>query len=86
MNNKMMVAKRVTVLCMSFGTIIAFGYALGGLWGYIVGHGRPKVIALGLTVGIALAFAAMRIWRTYLEDIEREDREKENSSEEDQEQ
>ena len=83
MNNKMMVAKRVTVLCLSFGTIIAFGYALGGLWGYIVGHGRPKVIALGLLAGVVMAFAAMRIWRTYLDDIDKEDRKKEKSCEED---
>lgn len=74
-----MVAKRLLVLVLSFSTIIAFGYALGGLWGYVMGRGRPLVIAAGLAVGLICAAAALRIWRGYLEDIEREDRENEES-------
>lgn len=65
--------KRLLVLFLSFGTIIAYGYALGGLGGYMFGEGRPMVIAAGLLGGTALAVAALKIWRIYLDDIERED-------------
>lgn len=75
-----MIAKRILVLILSFSTIIAFGYALGGLWGYMVGRGRPLVIALGLAGGAVCACVALRLWRSYLEDIEKEDAEKEKQN------
>ena len=65
--------KRLLVLFLSFGTIIAFGYALGGLGGYMYDKGKPLVIAAGLIGGCASAAAAMKIWRSYLTDIEAED-------------
>ena len=65
--------KRLLVLFLSFGTIIAFGYALGGLGGYMYDKGKPLVIAAGLIGGCLSAAAAIRIWRSYLSDIEAED-------------
>lgn len=68
--------KRLLVLFLSFGTIISFGYALGGLGGYIFDQGKPLVIAAGLGGGIAMATAALKIWGTYLDDLKKEDEEK----------
>lgn len=62
------------VLFLSFGTIIAFGYALGGLGGYIFDRGKPLVIAAGLGGGIVSALLALRVWRIYLDDLEKEDK------------
>ena len=67
--------KRLSVLFLSFGTIIAFGYALGGLGGYMFGKGKPLVIAAGLVGGVVSGALALIIWRTYLNDIAREDAE-----------
>ena len=39
------------------------------------GEGKPLVIAAGLTGGALSGFMALRIWRSYLDDIEREDKE-----------
>lgn len=66
--------KRLLVLFLSFGTIIAFGYALGGLGGYIFDRGKPLVIAAGLGGGIVSALLALRVWRIYLDDLEKEDK------------
>lgn len=63
------------VLFLSFGTIIAFGYALGGLGGYMFDRGKPLVIAAGLGGGIVSALLALKVWRIYLDDMEREDKE-----------
>ena len=67
--------KRLLVLFLSFGTIIAFGYALGGLGGYIFDKGKPLVIAAGLGGGILSALLALKVWRVYLDDLEKEDKE-----------
>ncbi len=67
--------KRLLVLFLSIGTIVAFGYALGGMGGYLYGKGRPLVVAAGLIGGCVSACAALRLWKSYLEDIAREDRE-----------
>ena len=64
--------KRLLVLFLSFGTIIAFGYALGGLGGYMFDQGKPKVVAAGLIGGKVSAYIALKVWRTYLDDIDRE--------------
>lgn len=60
------------MLILSFATIVGYGYALGGLGSYAVGVPKPWPIALGLSGGTLSALAALRIWKTYLEDIERE--------------
>jgi len=74
--------KRLLVLFLSFGTIIAFGYALGGLGGYMFDKGKPLVIAAGLVGGLVSGSLAMIIWRTYLNDIDREDAEAKLQTEE----
>jgi hypothetical protein len=66
--------KRLLVLFLSFGTIIAFGYALGGLGGYMFDRGKPLVIAAGLGGGILSALLALKVWRVYLDDLEKEDK------------
>lgn len=60
------------MLLLSFGSIIGYGYALGGLGGYLFDRGRPLVIAAGLIGGTISAIAAIAVWRRYLEDIRRE--------------
>lgn len=65
--------KRMLILYLSLGTIIAYGYALGGAGGYLFGKGRPFVAAGGLVCGTLCAWAALRLWRSYLNDIEAND-------------
>lgn len=67
--------KRILVLILSFGTIVAFGYSLGGLGGYLVGQGRPLVILGGLLIGILSAILAFHVWGKYLDEIATEDAE-----------
>ncbi|MDO4988359.1 MAG: hypothetical protein Q4E17_04985 [Synergistes sp.] len=62
------------VLFLSFATIIAYGYALGGLGSYAVGVPKPMPIVLGLSGGTIAAVAALLIWKKYLEEIEEENR------------
>ena len=73
------------ILC--FGAIIAFGYALGGLGSYMMGIKKPLVIAVGLVSGVAASYLALRVWRSYLDEIAAEDAaleaEKENEEESD---
>lgn len=66
--------KRLTVLFLSFSTIIAFGYALGGLGSWAMGHPKPFTIAAGLIIGCACAWLALRIWRVYLAEIQEENK------------
>jgi len=61
--------KRLIVLCLSFGAIIGYGYALGGLGGYLMGQGKPVIIAAGLIGGSACVVAALKLWRAYLDEL-----------------
>ncbi|MGI6442780.1 MAG: hypothetical protein GXZ13_02675 [Synergistaceae bacterium] len=65
--------KRISVLILSFCTLIAFGYSLGGLGGYLVGRGRPLMIISGLVIGTLSAILAFYIWNMYLDEIAVED-------------
>lgn len=67
--------KRILVLCLSFSTIVSYGYALGGLGGYLLGKGKPLVIAAGFIGGTICAVLALRIWKVYIEEIAKEDAE-----------
>ncbi len=67
--------RRISVLCLSIGTIVAYGYALGGLGGYMFGRGRPLLVAAGLIGGTLCAWLALHIWRVYLDEIAAEDAE-----------
>jgi hypothetical protein len=64
--NKLLAVLRISILCLSFGAMIGYGYALGGLGGYLFGRGKPLVIAAGLAGGTVSALLALKIWRIYL--------------------
>lgn len=66
--------KRLVVLFLSFSTIIAYGYALGGLGSYAMGVPKPLPIAAGLIGGTLCAYLALKIWRLYLTEIEAENK------------
>ncbi|MDR1471112.1 MAG: hypothetical protein LBS75_01175 [Synergistaceae bacterium] len=63
-------AKRLLTLMASMGAITCYGYALGGVGGYLVGQGRPFAAAAGVVSGSVLALAAVLIWKGYLSDLE----------------
>ena len=62
--------KRIATLLCSIGTIVGYGYLLAGTGGYLLGRGRPLIAVLGFLSGTALAFVAIKIWRSYLVDID----------------
>ncbi|OUO95240.1 hypothetical protein [Cloacibacillus sp. An23] len=64
--------KRLIVLLLSISTIVAYGYALGGLGSYAMGVPKPVPIAAGLTSGTIFAAAALKLWKSYLDELERE--------------
>ncbi|MCR5336209.1 MAG: hypothetical protein K6E42_06605 [Synergistes sp.] len=64
----------MSVLFLSFATIICYGYALGGLGSYALGVPKPVPTAAGLVCGTLCAFLAIKIWRRYIEEIEEEQR------------
>lgn len=66
--------KRITVLILSFSTIIAYGYALGGLGSYAAGVPKPLPVIVGFVGGTVCAALALKVWRVYLAEIEEEDR------------
>ena len=66
--------KRLIVLFLSFSTIIAYGYTLGGLGSYAMGVPKPLPIAAGLIGGTLCAYLALKIWRLYLTEIEAENK------------
>ena len=63
---------RLIVLILSISTIVAYGYALGGLGSYAMGVPKPVPIAAGLLCGTVFAVAALKLWKSYLEELERE--------------
>ena len=58
---------RLLVLVLSLGSIFFYGKALGGLGGYLVDRGSPKLIILGLLGGTLCALGALVLWKRYLE-------------------
>lgn len=61
--------KRLGTLLCSIGTVVSYGYLIGGTGGYLMGRGRPLVAAAGLIGGTLLAWAAIKLWRSYLTDV-----------------
>ena len=53
---------RITVLLLSLGAIIGYGYALAGLGGFLVGRGSIPYITRGLAGGTVSAAAALWIY------------------------
>ena len=62
-------AKRLATLLCSIGTIVGYSYLIGGTGGYLLGRGRPFIAAAGFVAGSILAFVAIKIWRSYLQDV-----------------
>lgn len=56
---------RLIVTFLSVGTLIAYGYALAGLGGYLIGKGHPSYIVWGLLLGTLSAVAALFLWRKH---------------------
>jgi len=57
---------RLVVLLLAIGTIIFYAHALAGLGGYLLGKGRPWMIAYGLIGGTCTAALALWLWKRYL--------------------
>ena len=64
--------RRLAVLLLSIGSVVGFGYALGGLGGYLLGKGDMRYVAGGLTGGFAAALGALRLWKDYLAELAEE--------------
>ncbi|MDR3332077.1 MAG: hypothetical protein LBT08_05555 [Synergistaceae bacterium] len=62
--------KRLATLFCSVGTVICYGYLIGGVGGYLAGKGRPVTAALGFFAGSALAAIAIKLWKSYMKDLE----------------
>ena len=54
---------RLFITLLSMGSVIAFGYALAGYGGTLVGKGRPDYVVTGLVAGIFCAVAALFLWK-----------------------
>ena len=54
---------RQLVLYLSLAALLAYGYALAGLGGRLVGRGRNDYIIWGLLAGSACAALALILWR-----------------------
>ncbi len=57
----------VTLLCI--GTIVAYGYAIAGMGGYLLGRGNLAYIVWGLLGGTACGAAALWLFKTHPEDF-----------------
>jgi len=56
---------RLIVTLLSIGTLIAYGYALAGLGGYLIGRGHLSYIVWGLLLGTVSAAAALFLWHKH---------------------
>ncbi|MCI6260201.1 MAG: hypothetical protein SOV63_11435 [Pyramidobacter porci] len=64
---------RLIVTFLSIGTLIAYGYALAGLGGYLIDKGRLSYIVWGLLLGTLSAAAALFLWRKYAHEFYADD-------------
>jgi hypothetical protein len=67
---------RFTVLVLSIATLGFYGHAVAGVGGYLVGRGRPDLIAIGLAGGTACAAAALWLWHRFLCSVDEEIRQR----------
>lgn len=58
---------RFIVLLLSIGTLVAYGYALAGLGGYLWGKGSMDYIVWGLILGTLSAVIALILWKKHPE-------------------
>lgn len=57
---------RFLVMALCLTTLVLYGHAIGGLWGYLIGKpGMPSIIG-GLLGGTATAAAAIYLWHRYM--------------------
>ncbi|EHM09340.1 hypothetical protein TheveDRAFT_0153 [Thermanaerovibrio velox DSM 12556] len=61
--------KRLLVLVLSISSVAAYGYALGGLGGFLLGRGSVTYVVLGLAGGTGCALLALKLWREYLKEV-----------------
>lgn len=61
---------RLIVLILCLGTLLLYGRAIAGLWGYIIGQPRPYMLVSGLLGGTAFAVSAILLWRKRMKDLE----------------
>ncbi len=54
---------RLIVTVLSMGTVVAYGYALAGLGGFLLGRGSLHYIIWGLIGGTICGAAAIILWR-----------------------
>lgn len=58
---------RTLVTGLSIATLIAYGYAIAGIGGFLLGKGRIDFITWGLTCGSICAALALYIWKKHPE-------------------
>ena len=61
---------RFIVLILSLGTLLLYGRAIAGLWGYIVGQPHPGMLFTGLLGGTTSAAAAILLWRKRIKNLD----------------
>jgi hypothetical protein len=63
---------RLFILLLCMFCVGAFGYALAGYGGSLVGKGRPDYIAWGLGVGVLCGATAIVLWKKWLKTMDEE--------------
>lgn len=58
---------RLIVTFLSIGTIFAYGYALAGLGGFLIGRGSVSYIVWGILCGTAFGGSALWLWHRNLD-------------------
>ncbi len=61
---------RFIVLLLSLGTLVLYGRAIAGLWGYLLGIQRPGMIVTGLLGGTITAVSAVLLWRKGIRNLQ----------------
>jgi hypothetical protein len=63
------ILKRIITLICSMTVMVCLGQAIAGMGGYLVGQGRPLYVLLGLCGGAGFSYAAIAVWKSYVEDV-----------------
>jgi len=58
------------VLVLSLGTLVLYGRAIAGLWGYLLGTPRPGMLFSGLLGGTVAAVSAVLLWRKGIRNLD----------------
>ncbi|MFP4481348.1 MAG: hypothetical protein ACLFN0_00975, partial [Thermovirgaceae bacterium] len=57
---------RFLIMTLSFVTLVLYGHAIAGLWGYFIGKPGISAILLGLAGGTASGAGAVILWHRYM--------------------